>query len=159
MAGVIAVNARPPASDAEAVTQLVENFRLAKGPVSPFDEPFWRALMTRFVERPKARRDGRTAKVANHGNHSRAQAATAPLSLEDLARIRAPTMIVHGTHDPIFPRAHADAAARAIPGARLVLVEGMGHALDPAFFDPVTRAILDHLARRGSSELLVEQPA
>jgi pimeloyl-ACP methyl ester carboxylesterase len=148
VAGVIAVNATAPRSDAEAVTQLVDNFRLAKGPVSPFDERYWQDVMRRFVERPQSRPDGRSAKVANHGNHARAQAATPPLSSEDLGRISAPVLILHGTHDPIFPPAHARWAAEVIPGARLRFVEGMGHALDPAFFAEVTQAIVEHAAGR-----------
>jgi proline iminopeptidase len=46
--------------------------------------------------------------------------------LPRLGAIRAPTLIVHGRHDPI-PLASAEAAARVIPGARLVVLEGSGH--------------------------------
>lgn len=145
VAGVIAANAQAPAGDAEAVTQLVDNFRLAKGPVSPFDEDFWRVIMQRVVARPRSRSDGRVAKMANHGNHARAQAATPPLSAEDLGRVQAPALVIHGTHDPVFPPAHARWAAGAIPGARLHLVEKMGHALDPAFFNEISGTIVEHL--------------
>ena len=46
----------------------------------------------------------------------------------ELGRIEAPTLIVWGACDPVFPPAHAQAAAQAIPDARLVILEDAGHA-------------------------------
>jgi 3-oxoadipate enol-lactonase len=46
-----------------------------------------------------------------------------------LSRIRAPTLIVHGTRDRIIPARAAGVLARKIPGARVELIEGAGHAL------------------------------
>jgi pimeloyl-ACP methyl ester carboxylesterase len=46
-----------------------------------------------------------------------------------LHRISAPTLIVHGTSDQLFARAHAEAYAAGIPGARIADVEGAGHML------------------------------
>lgn len=147
VAGVIALNAAPPANDAEAVAQLVGNFRLAAGPASAFDEAFWHDLMTRMVAQRNTRPDGEVAEVANHGNHSRAQSATRPVTFEELTQITVPTLVIHGTGDPIFPPAHAQAVVAAVPDARLLLVPTMGHALDPAYFDVITRAILAHVQR------------
>ena len=44
-----------------------------------------------------------------------------------LAEITAPTLVVHGTADPLFPTAHGEALAREIPGAQLLLIDGLGH--------------------------------
>ncbi len=49
----------------------------------------------------------------------------------DVRRIAAPTLVVHGTEDPLFPLPHGEALAAAIPGARLLEVEGMGHQVPP----------------------------
>src|SRR5437763_5604321 len=50
---------------------------------------------------------------------------------KDLARVRIPTLVVHGECDPVqHPRA-ARATAAAIPGARLMLLPGVGHCLPP----------------------------
>lgn len=38
-------------------------------------------------------------------------------------------LVLHGTQDPLFPVGHAEAMAREVPGARLVLLEGAGHEL------------------------------
>ena len=46
-----------------------------------------------------------------------------------LHRISSPTLIVHGSADKLFARAHAEAYAAGIPGARIVDVEGAGHML------------------------------
>ena len=44
-----------------------------------------------------------------------------------LGRISAPTLVVHGTEDPLIPPANGAALVRAIPGARLVELPGCGH--------------------------------
>jgi proline iminopeptidase len=46
--------------------------------------------------------------------------------LPRLARVTCPTLIVHGREDPI-PLASSEAAARALPHARLVVLDGSGH--------------------------------
>jgi pimeloyl-ACP methyl ester carboxylesterase len=43
--------------------------------------------------------------------------------------IRVPTVVVHGTDDPVLPYAHGVALAAEIPGAKLVTLEGAGHEL------------------------------
>ncbi len=49
----------------------------------------------------------------------------------DVRRITAPTLVVHGTDDPMFPLPHGEALAAAIAGARLLVVDGMGHQVPP----------------------------
>ncbi|MFD1946199.1 alpha/beta hydrolase [Nocardioides aestuarii] len=49
----------------------------------------------------------------------------------DVRRIAVPTLVVHGTHDPMFPLPHGEALAAAIPGARLLVVDRMGHETPP----------------------------
>ena len=46
-----------------------------------------------------------------------------------LPQLRVPTLVVHGTHDPVVPYRHGCRLAEAIPGARLVTFEGGGHML------------------------------
>lgn len=46
-----------------------------------------------------------------------------------LASVTVPTLVIHGTADPLVPAAHGKDTADAIPGAQLLLVEGMGHDL------------------------------
>jgi pimeloyl-ACP methyl ester carboxylesterase len=58
-----------------------------------------------------------------------------------LASVKAPTWIVHGEADPIFPVETARQLGRAMPGARLTIVPGMGHDLAPAFWPVVFEAV------------------
>jgi pimeloyl-ACP methyl ester carboxylesterase len=50
-----------------------------------------------------------------------------------LSSIAAPTLVLHGSADPLFPPAHGEALAAQIPAARLEIVPGMGHH---PFFSP-----------------------
>jgi pimeloyl-ACP methyl ester carboxylesterase len=60
-----------------------------------------------------------------------------------LAGIRMPTVVIHGTADPLVHVSGGKATARAIPGAELVLVPGMGHDMPrelwPVLWDAITR--------------------
>lgn len=47
---------------------------------------------------------------------------------DKLAKITVPTLVVHGSEDPFFPVEHGKALAQEIPNARLLIVDGMGHA-------------------------------
>jgi pimeloyl-ACP methyl ester carboxylesterase len=58
-----------------------------------------------------------------------------------LASMKAPTWIVHGEADPIFPVEAAHQLQDAIPGSRLTIVPGMGHDLPPAFWPVVFEAV------------------
>jgi pimeloyl-ACP methyl ester carboxylesterase len=58
--------------------------------------------------------------------------------------ITAPTLVIHGSADPMFPIEHAEALAEEIPDARLLRLEGAGHGVDRADWEVVGEAILDH---------------
>lgn len=65
----------------------------------------------------------------------------------DDGSITVPTLVVHGSHDPLFPPAHGRALADRVPGARLVLVPGMGHQNPPPPTWPlIVDEILGHTA-------------
>jgi pimeloyl-ACP methyl ester carboxylesterase len=62
----------------------------------------------------------------------------------DLVRISVPTLVVAGADDLLAP--DAAAVARAIPGAKFVLVPGAGHAVALENYEAVNEAILAHLS-------------
>ena len=62
----------------------------------------------------------------------------------ELRRILAPTLVIHGTADPLVGFSGGRATARAIPGARLVPVEGMGHDLPRILWPQLIDAIASH---------------
>jgi pimeloyl-ACP methyl ester carboxylesterase len=61
-----------------------------------------------------------------------------------LAAVRVPTLVIHGDADPLVPLACGVDTAQSIPGARLVVVEGMGHALPIAHWRRIIDAIAAH---------------
>ena len=65
----------------------------------------------------------------------------------ELGRITAPTLVLHGTADPLVAPSGARATARAIPGAQLVMIDGMGHDLPRAAWPRLIDAIATHARR------------
>lgn len=67
-----------------------------------------------------------------------------------LATLDVPTLVIHGADDPLVPLACGEDTAAAIPGAELLVIDGMGHDLPAALHDRVATAIAGHaLAHRG----------
>ena len=67
----------------------------------------------------------------------------------ELHRIDVPTLVVHGTADPLVGPSGGRATARAIRGAKLMKVPGMGHDLPRAIWDELIDAIAENAARAG----------
>ncbi len=65
----------------------------------------------------------------------------------ELAHIMAPTLVVHGDHDPMVNPSGGRATAEAIPGARLQTIVGMGHDLPDGALEQIAELLLDHAAR------------
>lgn len=63
---------------------------------------------------------------------------------ERLATVRTPTLVIHGDADPLVPIECGRDVARSVPGARMVTVPGMGHALPRATWTPIIDAIAEH---------------
>lgn len=61
-----------------------------------------------------------------------------------LGQITAPTLVIHGTKDRMVRKSGGRATARAIPGARLELIEGMGHDLPEALWSRLVELIASH---------------
>jgi pimeloyl-ACP methyl ester carboxylesterase len=60
----------------------------------------------------------------------------------ELRRIQVPTLVIHGGSDPLISVSGARATARAIQGARLMIIKGMGHDLPRAIWPQLVDAIL-----------------
>src|SRR4029079_9203829 len=64
-----------------------------------------------------------------------------------LAAITVPTLVIHGTADRLVMPSGGHATAKAIPGARLMLIDGMGHDVPRAFWPRIVDAIADNAQR------------
>ncbi|WP_193164901.1 alpha/beta fold hydrolase [Microbulbifer hainanensis] len=71
-----------------------------------------------------------------------------------LAKIAAPTLVIHGEADPLLPIAHGRDTAKKIAGARFVAIPGMGHGLEPKTSQLVLKALLPFL--HGERQVAVE---
>jgi pimeloyl-ACP methyl ester carboxylesterase len=125
---------------ASVIDYLVAYERMLAGGVRPFDEAAWRELVGRDVER--------AYDIAASENHSLISEGHVPS--EPISSIAVPTLVIHGTADPMFPLAHGRALAEEIPGARLLTLEGAGHGVDRADWEPIAHAILVHTAAADS---------
>ena len=61
-----------------------------------------------------------------------------------LRKITAPTLVIHGTVDKMIRPSGGKATAKAIPGARLMMIEGMGHDLPRGAWPQIIDAIAEH---------------
>jgi len=86
----------------------------------PFDE--------QFIRRISARAYDRGFYPPGVGRQMMAVMAQ-PDRTAALKSVSVPTLVIHGTADPLVPAAHGQATADAIAGAQLLLVEGLGHDL------------------------------
>jgi pimeloyl-ACP methyl ester carboxylesterase len=76
-----------------------------------------------------------------------AAAMTTPDRTEDLRRLDLPTLVIHGAADPVIALSGGQATAEAIPGAELVVIDGMGHDLPQPLWPAVAERIAALVAR------------
>ena len=132
----------PDWSDRAAVIDyLTEQWRACAGRSHPFDEDETRALCERVLDR--------TTNIESSMRNHYAAEGTARWR-ERLGQLDVPTLVMHGSEDPVFPLGHGAALAREIPGAELIVLEGAGHELPRHSWDVAVPAILAHTVTRGS---------
>ena len=68
-----------------------------------------------------------------------------------LSKIKAPTLVIHGTEDRLVRPSGGRATAKAVPGSRLMMVDGMGHDLPRAAWPQIIDAIAENATRAGES--------
>lgn len=124
-------------SDRESVIEYQVGYsRLLAGGHRAFDEAAWRDFVRRDVERAD-----NVASLQNHDVMAHGNRPHPPLS-----SITMPTLVIHGTADPIFPLAHGHVLAEEVPGARLLPLDGAGHGVDRTDWATIVPAILRHTA-------------
>lgn len=76
------------------------------------------------------------------------------LGERDSLPITAPTLVIHGTADGAVDFSHAESAARRIPGARLVAVDGAGHGFAPPHRKTLDSLLVGFLREHGPTSAL-----
>jgi pimeloyl-ACP methyl ester carboxylesterase len=130
--------ARFPRSREDYVERIVRTFKVIGSPGFPTDEARLRDVAGRMYDR--SHRPAGVLRqihaIAASGNRTAA-----------LRRLRLPVTVLHGAQDPLIRPSGGRATARAIPDARLRLIEGMGHDLPRELWPTFTEEIVATAAR------------
>jgi pimeloyl-ACP methyl ester carboxylesterase len=121
---------RPVRTDADVAELEVDFCRAVAGSRFEFDEQYYRDVVAADLAR---------------GVNPAANMPSASSRVDDLPRIQAPTLVVHGTEDPVYPYDHAEVLATGIPEATLVRWEGVGHEQPPQLVPELTGRIIQHV--------------
>lgn len=127
--------APPPATREEFLARFAQTWKVLRVGSFPEDEARDRLRAERVFERG--------LNAPGVGRQLRAILASGSRK-QRLASVKAPTLVIHGTVDPLVrPEGGKDTAA-SIPGARLLMVEGMGHAIPIPMWPQIIDAIDKH---------------
>jgi pimeloyl-ACP methyl ester carboxylesterase len=135
--GAVAALSTPPVFDFDdAIEASVNNRRVWASP-SWFDEDATRDYFRRAH-----------ARAFNPGASARQLHAvlTAPDREPELAKLEVPTLVIHGTLDPLVSTDGGRRTAEVVPGAQLLLIEGLAHDLPVQVWQQVISAITSHVA-------------
>ena len=122
------------------VQQSLETSRTLSGPGFEFDEAASRELIELTLDRDPDRTGMGRQMLAIMSAGSRK---------EGLGSVKAPTLVIHGVADPLVPIAGGYDTAEAIPGAKMLAIEGMGHSLPEGAWPRVIDSIVE-LAQKAS---------
>jgi pimeloyl-ACP methyl ester carboxylesterase len=136
-----ALLSRPPRDRERFIETVVKTFEVIGSPAYPPDEERLRDLVAESYDR------GHNPAGAARQLHA---ITTAGDRTRRLRAVSAPTVVIHGERDPLVRPVAGRLLARAIDGARLELIEGMGHDL-PAQLWPRIVAHLSANARRATA--------
>ncbi|MGA7911215.1 MAG: alpha/beta hydrolase [Candidatus Dormiibacterota bacterium] len=134
----------PAATREERITQEMWIRKVLMGPADPFDEGAERARAERAIDR--------AYHPAGTGRQFAAVLASQP-RLERLKGVSVPTLVIHGLADILIPVENGRAVAAAIPGSRLVEIEGMGHDLPQRVWSQLLDEIVALSERAGTLQL------
>jgi pimeloyl-ACP methyl ester carboxylesterase len=132
--------AKPPSTREEAIEMAMVGRRALVGSLDPFDETFERAKATRAVQRAWY--------PVGTGRQLLAIMAAEP-RLERLQGVRVPTLVIHGKDDILVPIENGRMVAAAVPGARILELEGVGHDIPKRVWPQVIDAIVETAREAG----------
>jgi pimeloyl-ACP methyl ester carboxylesterase len=122
------------------VERVLKTFKVIGSPTYPADEERLREIAGRMYDRSHNPR----------GILRQMHAITASGDrTAGLRKLSLPVGVIHGTRDPLVRPSGGRATARAVPGARLRIVEGMGHDLPRELWPTFADEIADTAARAG----------
>jgi pimeloyl-ACP methyl ester carboxylesterase len=120
---------------AQVIDFWVEDGRLIASTAHPFNA----AKLKAFLERDYDRGGGYLSATENH-----AKLLNEGPRRGRLQELRVPLLVIHGSADPVFPFEHGIALSKAVPGAKVVRIDGGGHELHRADWDTIIGAVVAH---------------
>jgi pimeloyl-ACP methyl ester carboxylesterase len=140
-----AVMASQPREREAAIERAVHMFKTIGSPAYPMDEERFRDLAGRSFDRSHSR----------SGVLRQLHAITASGDrTSDLRKLRLPVTVIHGSADPLVRPAAGRATAKAIPGAHLCMIDGMGHDLPRELWPTIIDQIVATTERAGGARSL-----
>jgi pimeloyl-ACP methyl ester carboxylesterase len=135
--------ARPTAGRDAAIEHGVRIFQIIGSPAYPMEEGHLRELVGLSYDRSHdwAGIARQLHAITASGDRTRA-----------LHGVRVPATVIHGAGDPLVRPAAGRATARAIPGARLRMIEGMGHDLPRELWPTFVEEIAATATRAGEGK-------
>jgi pimeloyl-ACP methyl ester carboxylesterase len=136
--------APPPATKEEYFVRFAQTWKILRAGSFPQDEALDHARAERTFERG--------LNPAGVGRQLRAILASGSRK-ERLRSVKVPALVIHGTVDPLVHPEGGKDTADSIPGAKLLMIEGMGHALPIPMWPQIIDAI-DRHAHAASAKAL-----
>jgi pimeloyl-ACP methyl ester carboxylesterase len=127
----------PPPEEREAcIKHVMKFFHTIAGPGFPFDEEWHRKLAAQSYDRS----------FCLQGTERQLMAILAQSNRKPgLSSVSAPTLVIHGADDPLVPVEGGKDTAEAVPGAEILIIDGMGHDLPHGGAWPqIVEAIVKH---------------
>lgn len=136
----IAAVVAPPPSEREAYIEHNMNvWRKIWSPGFPFEERRARIYLEKSYDRSYYPQGMARQNIAILARGDRSAL---------LSFIKAPTLVIHGSGDPLIPVEAGKDTARVIPGANLLIIDGMGHDLPTGVWPEIVTAISRHIKRQ-----------
>lgn len=128
----------PPLTRDQTINRAIRTFKVIGSPGFPFEEDVVREMAALSYDR-------------GHSPAGVARQLHAIIASGDrtakLRNVQIPTAVIHGTRDPLVKPSGGRATAKAIPGSRLMMVDGMGHDLPRDLWPTFAEAIDTNAAR------------
>src|SRR6195952_5652617 len=128
----------PPKTRDQVISRAVKTFKVIGSPGFPFEEDMVREMAALSYDRGHSAGGVMRQLHAIIASGDRTQA---------LHRVQVPTAVIHGTRDPLVKPSGGKATAKAIPGARLMMIDGMGHDLPRDLWPTFANAIHTNAGR------------
>jgi pimeloyl-ACP methyl ester carboxylesterase len=132
----------PPEERGAYIEHRLKVWRTIAGPGFPFDEEWHGKLAGRSYDRAFYPQGAvrQLMAILTQGNRKPA-----------LASVSVPTLVIHGVDDPLVPVEGGRDTAEAVPGAELMIIDGMGHDLPHGGAWPrILDAIAEHTHKAGA---------